>query len=225
VKESGVIGFAYFYSFFKEEAEAMILAAPDGDWHGICSSLLAATISECERRGHVRLLIMNDRRFGEGAKLLVNAGCKFAFSEHRMENTGNPMPPVQNVALCKVSNDDRKLRDVELACFGKFHSKLGQSRYLAVSEGIPVGKVDVNLEDGIAELTGFCVVPDLRKRGFGKSILSGIVDLLIEQGQERIFLDVQTDNDIALELYLKANFRKIFTIDYYQMPLERKNTS
>jgi len=88
-----------------------------------------------------------------------------------------------------------------------------------VIEGKPVGKVDVNMEGTIAELTGFCMVPELRGMGHGKAILLGIVDILRAEGKERIVLDVQTGNDIALGLYQKSGFRRAFTIDYYEITL------
>jgi ribosomal protein S18 acetylase RimI-like enzyme len=42
-------------------------------------------------------------------------------------------------------------------------------------------------------------------------------------GKERIVLDVQTDNDVALSLYIKSGFEKEFTIDYYVISLEDMN--
>ena len=59
------------------------------------------------------------------------------------------------------------LQDIELECFGHFHSKPDQRRYLAMVEGEPIGKIDINTAGPEAELTGFCVVP--RSRGKGSS--------------------------------------------------------
>ncbi len=221
LKGGRIIGFAFFYSFVKEVAEGMVFADPDEDWSNTCSLMLNATLAECERRGHNRLLLMNDRRFAAGAEFLIVAGGKLTFSEHRMEATGDRSIPSHHVDLGEVGNDDTRLLGVELACFGVYHSKPDQRRYLASIEGRPVGKVDVNVEGTIIELTGLCVVPELRGMGHGKAILLEIIDVLKVESQERIVLDVQTDNDIALELYQKVGFRKAFTIDYYEIALGR----
>ena len=47
-----------------------------------------------------------------------------------------------------------------------------------------------------------------------------MVSILREEGKDRITLDVQTDNDVALSLYLKSGFEKEFTIDYYTISLK-----
>ncbi len=93
---------------------------------------------------------------------------------------------------------------------------------MASIDGKPVGKVDVNVEGTVAELTGFCVVPELRGKGLGKMILYKIVDIQRAEGRDMIVLDVQTDNDIALELYQKSGFRRSFTIDYYVITLGKE---
>ncbi len=222
LKEGRIIGFAFFYSFVKEEAEAMVFADPDEEWSGSCLALMKATMAECERRGHARLLFMNDRRFPAGAQLLIEMGGKLAFSEHRMEATGGEhLVTAHHIDLIEVGNDDPRLCEVELSCFSNFHSKPDQRRFLAMSEGSAVGKVDVNADGTITELTGLCVIPELRGKGHGKAILREVVEVLRIEGKERIVLDVQTDNDIALELYQKAGFRKVFTLDYYAILLRR----
>lgn len=84
MNEGHYIGFSFFYSFEKEEAEVSIFADPDEDWKRVHSLLLEAAIAECRRRGHFRLLVLNDRRLVSGVDLIKMAGGKLAFSEHRM---------------------------------------------------------------------------------------------------------------------------------------------
>lgn len=220
MKGTQCIGFAFFYSFVKEEAEASIFVDPEEDWERVGSDLLRKTITECKQKGHIRLLIMNDRRLSNGVALIQDAGGKLVFSEHRMESRGEPSPPELHIDLREVGNDDPMLRDVELECFERFHSKPDQKRYLAMFRGSPIGKIDVYQEGSEVELTGFCVLPGLRGKGLGKAILHCVVILLRNEGKERITLDVQTDNDIALSLYLKSGFEKEFTLDYYAISLE-----
>lgn len=221
LKRERIIGFAYFYSFIKEEAEGTVFADPIEDRRAICSSLVNATIAECQRRGHERVLLMNDRGFPAGADFLIANGGKLAFSEHRMLATCDRVVPGHHVDLREVGNDDAGLRAVKLACSGIFHSKPDQRRYLASFEGKTVGKVDVYADGTTSELTGLCVIPELRGKGHGRAILLDIVDVLRAEGPRIIALDVQTDNDIALGLYLKAGFRRAFTIDYYAMTLRQ----
>jgi ribosomal protein S18 acetylase RimI-like enzyme len=219
------VGFVFFYSFEEEEAEASIFADPDIDWKRVVSLLLEAAMIECRRRGQARLLFMNDRRSSSNAELFKNAGGVLAFSEHRMVSHGTPITSGQHIDFQEVSNEDATLRDIELECHDHFYSKPDQTRYLAIVEGRPVGKIDVNEEGTETELTGFCVVPRLRGKGLGKAILLGMVGILRAEGKEIITLDVQTDNDIALSLYLKSGFEKEFTIDYYAVSLKDMNSN
>jgi GNAT superfamily N-acetyltransferase len=220
IEDERLVGFVFFYSFAKEEAEACIFADPDQEWSTVSVSLLEATRAECRRRGHSRLLLLNDRRYLPGTELALAAGAKMSFSEHRMESTGIPTASAQSVELRRVADDDPELRAVELECHGSFYSKPDQARYLGISGGEPVGKIDVHEEGEDAELTGFCVVPRLRGKGLGRSILQSIVRLLRSQGKGNISLDVQTDNDVALSLYVRSGFEQRFTVDYYEMSLE-----
>jgi GNAT superfamily N-acetyltransferase len=213
-------GFAFFYSFEPEEAEVSIFADPDEDWRSICSQLLDASMEEGRRRGHFRLLVMNDRRLTSGVDLIKRATGKLVFSEHRMRSIGTPGSPAQPIDLREVGNDDPLLREVELECHDHFYSKPDQRRYLAQAEGRPIGKIDVLEEGPDAELTGFCVLPWFRGKGFGKAILLKMVGILRAEGKDRITLDVQTDNDVALSLYLKSGFEEEFTIDYYAISLK-----
>jgi ribosomal protein S18 acetylase RimI-like enzyme len=224
MKEGHFTGFCFFYSFFKEEAEALIFADPDEDWKQVSSLLLEALRRECGQRGHARLLVMNDRRSSSGAELIEEVGGKLSFSEHRMEADNVLLDPYQNIDLQNVGNDDPTLYTVECACNERFCSKPDQIRYLATNDGRPIGKIDVNIEGSIAELTGLCVIPEQRGKGLGRSILSSIVSILRADGMKRIVLDVQTDNDIALSLYLKAGFKKEFTLDYYGFSLSIEDT-
>ena len=214
------LGFAFLYSFEKEEAETCLFADPDYDGDTIKASLLEATIAECKRRGHLRLLVMNDRRLTGGVGLIERNGSRLAFSEHRMIWDRTARRPSIDIGFLEVGNDDAALIKVEMECHGRFYSKPDQRRYLALVDGEPVGKIDVNLEGPDADLTGLCVLPRLRGNGFGKAILQGMVGVQKAAGKERIVLDVQTDNDVALSLYIKSGFEKVFTIDYYEIPLE-----
>ena len=220
MKGTEYVGFAFFYSFGKEEAEASIFADPDEDQERVRSDLLQKTIEVCKIRGYVRLLVMMDRRQSNGVELIQKAGGRLVFSEHRMESHGEPPIPELHVDLRLVANDDAQLRGLEIESFGRFHSKPDQKRYLAVFEGSPIGKIDICQDGPDVELTGFCVLPGLRGKGLGKAILHSVVNLMRNEGKKRITLDVQTDNDIALSLYLRSGFEKEFTLDYYAISLE-----
>jgi len=220
MNEGHYIGFSFFYSFEKEEAEVSIFADPDVDWQRVHSLLMEAAIAECRRRGHFRLLLLNDRRFLPAVELIKMAGGKLAFSEHRMTSNAAPGATAQQIYLRAVGNDDAMLREIELECHDRFYSKPDQKRFLAMVDGNAIGKIDVYEEGSDAELTGFCVLPWSRGKGFGKAILQSMVGILKAEGKERITLDVQTDNDVALSLYLKSGFVKEFTIDYYSISLK-----
>ncbi len=220
MNEGHYIGFSFFYSFEKEEAEVSIFADPDEDWKRVHSLLLEAAITECRRRGHFRLLLLNDRRFLPAVELIKMAGGKLAFSEHRMTSTAAPGAIAQHIDLRRVGDDDAMLREIELECHDRFYSKPDQKRFLAMVDGSPIGKIDVYEEGPDTELTGFCVLPWMRGKGFGKAILQSMVGILKAGGKDKITLDVQTDNDVALSLYLKSGFVKEFTIDYYSISLK-----
>ena len=68
-----------------------------------------------------------------------------------------------------------------------------------------------------AHINALAVLPEYRRRGFGRQILSWSVEELLAKGRNRVMIEVQTDNERALDLYLSVGFEKKATYAYYKI--------
>lgn len=60
-----------------------------------------------------------------------------------------------------------------------------------------------------AEIQSFCVLPTVRKRGLGRSLLMEFCCRMRQAGIREIFLEVRANNDAALRLYKRAGFEEV----------------
>ena len=67
-----------------------------------------------------------------------------------------------------------------------------------------------------AEITGM-VHPEFRNQGYGKGLLENSIFELRKQGAKKIFLQVVTENENALGLYLNTGFIIDSCMEYYQI--------
>lgn len=89
---------------------------------------------------------------------------------------------------------------------------------IAEINGIIVGKVNLQLIDGLGGIYGLGIFSKFRGMGYGRSLLDAAVHALKDQGATRIILQVEATNENALNLYFKAGFEVTHTMDYYQYP-------
>ncbi len=70
-----------------------------------------------------------------------------------------------------------------------------------------------------AELLTLAVLPEARRQGLGKTLLSGFEAVAKKRGAEELFLEVAMDNAAAIQLYKRAGFTQCGRRkDYYESP-------
>lgn len=72
-----------------------------------------------------------------------------------------------------------------------------------------VGYAVASLAGDVVELQRIGVEPDHRRRGVAGRLLDGVVDLAVQDGAERVLLEVREDNDGALAFYAARGFAEI----------------
>ena len=77
------------------------------------------------------------------------------------------------------------------------------------------------IEKRCLHLSSIAVVPRLRQRGFGESLLRHVLNQAVERGCASARLEVRAGNEPALSLYYKVGFvsyRRL--VDHYDNPRE-----
>ena len=74
----------------------------------------------------------------------------------------------------------------------------------------------VETESGVY-VRGVGILPEYRRRGYGRGLLAALLLKMRAEGQTRFALDVATENPSALSIYKACGFREMTIYDYYDL--------
>lgn len=219
----------------RDELEVTAAVLPPHQRQGIFRLLLGAARREAQRRGATRLLLVNYPASQSGTAAVQALGLRYVFSEYRMEAEATALPPLDagKVRLIQANEANvTELARLRALRFGdesrSSASLLGEmnapgSRYfLAERDGERIGQIGVvDVGDSIY-IRGFGIVPERRRRGYGRHLLAATLQLMLSEGHRRFALDVATDNPQALSLYAACGFREKEAYAYHDVPLTER---
>lgn len=218
-----VVGFAGRYAF-GGPVEVTGMVDPAVRRRGVGTALLA----EARRRWGALLLVV-PRPSVAGAALARTAGATLHHSEHALV-LSEPPPSGRSdpaVTLRPAQREDAEVLGRLLeGAFGQpvdggFADRLeGPERTLVVERsGVAVGTVRLSRDDPTTEgVYGFAVDPAWQGRGIGRDVLRRLCVAALEDGAERVALEVESENDAALGLYTSLGFERVLTEDYWAVP-------
>ena len=93
--------------------------------------------------------------------------------------------------------------------------KRGFHIYLASSGDDIVGKVNLHFLDHEVGIYGLGIKPEFRGQGLGKQLLRKSLSIIKAEGSQRAMLQVEAENDTALNLYIKSGFKLRSTMKYF----------
>lgn len=92
----------------------------------------------------------------------------------------------------------------------------GYECWLLVLAGRTVGHGVLSIAAGESHLLNVCVNPDYQGRGYGRIMVSWLLDRARTGGAERVYLEVRPSNEVAYALYENLGFNEIGRRrDYY----------
>jgi ribosomal protein S18 acetylase RimI-like enzyme len=218
----------------KEDREMSGMVHPAYRHQGIFSLLLHAAKEEARRRQIQRLILVCERFSRSGLAFVESAGAAYDFSEHKME-LQRYQPRGAFSSLLKVEqagpNDVDTLASIIAASFGQSFEGAREDivssiesptthYYLAWLGNEPIGCLDIFYSDSSAAgIYGFGILPQFRRRGFGRQFLEQIINTIHAEGERRIELEVETDNHNAIALYHSIGFVEVTTYGYYNLDI------
>ena len=202
---------------------------------GIFSRLHQLVAAECERRHAASRLLLCDRNSASGQAFLQTKGAVYQSSEYEMFLQRNAYTFDED-RLCglrfrKASNADAdEIARQNRIYFGdtgndepasdprlpEEEEARGMPIYLAYRDDQLVGKVNLQLINGVGGIYGLGVLPDFRGRGYGRAILLKSVQMLLDQKAKDVMLQVAAHNETALGLYKSCGFRETSVMDYFK---------
>lgn len=201
----------------------------------IFSKLFELALAECRRRNTGSVLLLCDRNSASGQMFLEKAGAAYSVSEFEMylhDETAEVNKRQQcDISFRKAANADafEIARQNAIYFGGRFdeeneniplpedEEKRGMTIYLAKKDDQLVGKVHLQLTNGIGGIYGLGVLPEHRGKGFGRAILLEAVEKLKAANATGIMLQVAAENAAALNLYKSCGFRETSIMDYFEL--------
>lgn len=231
--EGQVVGYLALFGFNPREVEISAMTHPAHRRQGIFKQLLAAANKELKIRGVPEILFICEQSSTTGTACLKSLGARYEFSEYKMQwQAPAALPPaLPELQLRPAQPEDlADLVHLDETCFGVSadvaqrwlaQDLVDSERKVLVATLGPVklGKINVLLNDGETYISGFCLWPEHRRKGYGKIILTRTLEQLVAERRPNIVLEVACDNEHALLLYQHCGFRTVTAYDYYRLPV------
>ena len=215
------------------EVEGCGMVAPEWRRRGIGRRLAVTAGDELARRGLASWLLVCDEAAPAGMAFATALGGERAFAEHRLALDPARVPATASSAGPLAFRQARPpdaapLAAITAAAFGDpvtevegwLTTDLTRSDrrwFVATLDGAAVGSLRVVAEEDGVYITAFGVHPSQQGHGYGRALLSRTLALLLAEGRQPIWIEVETDNQAALGLYRACGFVEQHTYTYWRI--------
>lgn len=192
-----LIGYLGICSFDDNELELNGMVHPDFRNQDIFTHLYQLAYDEFNKRSAKILLFICDKKSTLGLKFIEKLKSSYHHAEYDMYLDATVFSRDIEYHLDMHEIDKEKHLFV-----GKKDNKI-------------VGEVRLENRPELGGIYGLEVLPEFRRKGYGREILTWSIEKLISLGSEKIFLQVDTTNGNALNLYKSCGFVEEVVMLYY----------
>jgi ribosomal protein S18 acetylase RimI-like enzyme len=217
-----------------DEIELQGMVHPAHRRQGIGRALLGAAMDECQCRGAPGLTLVCEEAAPSGLAFARAVGAVYREAEHRMEldrsayaQRPNPqwtltivpaeMQDLEALVVIRPDSYGLNRQDARAAAM-RYLRQANQRFYIGRLQGEPVGMLRLNRMGTSVFVQSFRVRPEYRGHGYGRQMLTWVLDRLVVQDWAHIMLEVATDNEVAASLYASCGFRRVATYLYHWLP-------
>jgi GNAT superfamily N-acetyltransferase len=211
------------------------MVAPDYRRQGVFTKLFELVTAEWKRRDSGSMLLLSDRMSESGQNFIAGTGAGYKHTEYEMFlKKGDPAPTLDqigNISFRKAVNADAKeiarqnaiyfneevSEEVDDMILPEEEEKRGMTSYLVEKDGQIIGKVNLQLTTKLGAIFGLGVLPEHRRKGYGRALLLLAIEKLREANAKEIMLQVEAKNSNALNLYKSCGFEETSTMDYFEL--------
>ncbi|EOL44287.1 GNAT family N-acetyltransferase [Enterococcus caccae] len=214
-----LVGYVAMSSFNLEELEVTIITKHD---RAILDQINRILIEYTKEQNIQTTLWIIDRKDNFSISYVKEMNrYKYRFSEYAMTLAIDKfMPMPSEISLQPAREKDTKaIASLEN---GEFTEKqevlnkedLKKTLVLKEKENV-IASIRIEKEGNSYGIYGFVVRADFRGQGLGRKILSQIIQQLLEKQAKKIYLEVESTNNIAHHLYQSIGFVEQTLFDYY----------
>jgi ribosomal protein S18 acetylase RimI-like enzyme len=214
---------------FGRKGEITAAVDPAHRRDGIFTTLYTAAVEQAKLQECTELLLVNYRESKSGNAVVRRLGLPYKVSEYCMTacSEGIVDLPDRDVVLIEVTPEhvDTLSRMLAISFPGsgwRASEELleelrdpAKSYFLAQVSGQTVGHIGVSTSEKDTYIRGVGILPEWRRRGYGRQMLASVLRMQIEAGARNFELDVATENESALSIYTSCGFHKSNVYDYY----------
>lgn len=224
-EENELVAFLGIYAF-GSTAEVCGMVKPSERLKGHFNRLFLMAMEKAKQQKFKKILLNAPAGSQEAKSFLNKHEAVPAFSEHQMEWQERPLNEVEGVTLREAKHEDLDMRirlDVEAfgvleedatAMESRIDSDEDTDMLMIEVNNQTIGKIRIKREDGQAWIYGFSILPDFQGKGTGRKVLQKVVKEQSMQGHS-VYLEVETKNAHALNLYESVGFKVVHAQDYY----------
>jgi ribosomal protein S18 acetylase RimI-like enzyme len=226
-----LVGYIGICEFGRGTMEVNGMVHPEYRRRGIFKRLFSLVKDEWQKRESKKMLLLSDNNSIAGLEFIKSTEAIHAHSEYEMflKNEVDKNSILNNVVLRKAMNEDGREIALQNSIYFNMEfkeedismpeeeEKCGSYIYMAEVNNKIIGKVHLEISDGIGGIFGLGVLPQHRKKGYGRAILVGAIEKLREKNSKDIMLQVEAKNSNALNLYKSCGFQETSTMDYYEV--------
>ncbi len=211
---------------------------PEYRGQGVFTKLYELAMEECKRRKVCGSLGLCDNKSASGQGFVKKIGASYKCSEFEMYVKDELFvfneELLKGITFRKAVNSDAKELSRQNAIYfdepvedddaaddsrasPEDEEKRGMTIYLALKEDTIIGKVNLQLINGLGGIYGLGILPEYRGKGFGRALLLKAVKMLKEAGAKDVMLQVAAKNATALNLYKSCGFSETSVMDYFEL--------
>lgn len=232
--DGNLVGYLALFTFEMDEAEISLVIHPKYRQQGIAKKLMSEALLELRQRQIPKTLWICPQGSIIDKDYLQPLHSEYVFSQIEMITTQLPsITGLPKVELRQASLEDLPLvAKIGMVSFESSYSEALQ-RFsenmqeknrriwlLSTPQHSNVGKIHVRLDDeAVAFIHDLCIMPEYRGKKLAMAMLVEVMALLRREGQRVFTLDVETDNEGALNLYLQCGYKIVAAYDYWRVPV------
>ncbi len=228
-----LVSYLALYGFNQREAEISGMTHPAYRRQGIFRQLTALAQTELKVRGIPEMLFICEQSSASGKASMQALAARYEFSEYKMR-WQEPPTFSAGASLLQLRpgqpEDIPELVRLDELCFGVSPEAAQhwlaqdladpQRRLWVVTLGpLKIGKINVWSSETETYISGFCIQPEYRGQGYGKTALTRVLEQLAAERHAQVVLEVACENEHALSLYQQCGFRTVTAYDYYRLPV------
>ena len=230
-EDNNLVGYIGICDFGGDALEVNGMVHPDYRGRRIFTRLFNLVKDEWQKRKPKNILLLSDNKSNSGLGFINSLGATHVHSEYEMffNNDDRTLELSNNISFRKGTNTDFKEvkrqnsiyfnseYDEDDASISPEEAMEALDTYIANINNETIGKVRVEVINGIGGIYGLGVLPEYRGKGYGRDMLIWSIKRLKEMDAEKVMLQVSVSNENALHLYLSSGFEIKSKMDYFEL--------